>query len=142
MRWNSVAPSAEKKTKRSTPARSAARSRRAVARPFSSSTRAWGSSRIAAARWITVSRSAQRLALEVAVAEPRQVAERDLHLDPVAAQAARVADQRPHVVPGLEQQREQRPADGSARPGQQDHAADSTRARRLPTMSRSGLGQA
>ena len=88
-----------------------------MARPFSSSTRAWGSSRIAAARWITVSRSAQRLALQVAVAEAGQVAERDLDVDPVAAEAARVADQRPHVVARLEQEREQRPADGSARPG-------------------------
>ena len=62
-------------------------------------------------------RSAQRLALQMAVAEARQVAERDLDLDPMTAEPARVADQRPDVVAGLEQEREQRPADGSARPG-------------------------
>ena len=62
-------------------------------------------------------RSAQRLTLKMAVAEAGQVPERDLHLDPMTAEAARVADQRPHVVTGLQQEREQRPADGSARPG-------------------------
>ena len=62
-------------------------------------------------------RSAQRLTLQVAVAKAGQVAERDLHLDPVTAEAARVADQRPHVVTGLQQEWEQRPAHGSARPG-------------------------
>ena len=52
-----------------------------------------------------------------AVAEARQVAERDLDLDPWRPEPARVADQRPDVVAGLEQEREQRPADGSARAG-------------------------
>ena len=61
--------------------------------------------------------SAQRLTLQVTIAKPGQVTERDLDLDPVTAQAARVADQRPHVVIGLQQEREQRPAYGSARPG-------------------------
>ena len=37
VRWNSVAPIAEKKRKRFTPARSAERSSRTVASPFSSS---------------------------------------------------------------------------------------------------------
>ena len=114
MRWNSVAPSAEKKTKRSTPARSAARSSRAVASPFSSSIRRVG---LVADRRREVDHrvdAAQRLALQMAVAEARQVAERDLHLDPLAAQPARVADQARTSSPRLEQQRQQRPADGSA----------------------------
>ena len=64
-----------------------------------------------------MSRSAQRLALQMAVAEARQVAERDLDLDPMTAEPTRVADQSPDVVAGLEQEREQRPADGSARAG-------------------------
>jgi hypothetical protein len=46
----SEAPSAEKNTNRSTPVRSAARSRRSVATAFSSSIEARGWSRIAAAR--------------------------------------------------------------------------------------------
>ncbi len=55
MRWNSVAPIALKKRKRFTPARSAERSSRTVASPFSSSIVPRGWSRIVAARWITVS---------------------------------------------------------------------------------------
>ena len=62
-------------------------------------------------------RPAQRLALKMAVAEAGQVPERNLHLDPMAAEAPRIAHQRPHVVTCLQQEREQRPADGSARPG-------------------------
>jgi ferredoxin len=61
--------------------------------------------------------------LEVAIAEPREVAERDLDLDAVAAEAPWVANQGAHVVAGFEQQRKERPADGSARPCKQDHAA-------------------
>ena len=67
--------------------------------------------------------AAQRLARRCAVAEARQVAEGDLDVDAVPAEPARVADQGPDVVAGLEQQREQRPADGSGRAGEQDHAA-------------------
>ena len=48
---------------------------------------------------------AERLALEVAVAEPCQVAEGDLHVDAMAAQAARIANEGTHVVPGPQQQR-------------------------------------
>ncbi len=66
-------------------------------------------------------RSTQRLTLQMAVAQAGQVPERDLHVDPMAAEAARIANQRPHVVARLEQEWEQRPAHGSARPGQQDH---------------------
>ena len=62
-------------------------------------------------------RSAQRLTLKMAVAKAGQVPERDLHVDPMAAEAARIAHQRPHVVARLQQEREQRPAHGSARPG-------------------------
>src|SRR3954452_21970662 len=50
-----LAPIAEKKMKRFVRARSAARTSRSVATPFSSSIDARGWSRIAAARWITVS---------------------------------------------------------------------------------------
>src|SRR3954466_9595780 len=50
-----LAPIAEKKTNRLVRARSAARTSRKVATPFSSSMEARGWSRIAAARWITVS---------------------------------------------------------------------------------------
>ena len=50
-----LAPSAEKNTNRRAPARSAARTSRSVATPFSSSIEARGWSRMEAARWITVS---------------------------------------------------------------------------------------
>ena len=53
----------------------------------------------------------------MAVAEARQVAERDLDLHPMTPEPTRVADQSPDIVAGLEQEREQRPADGSARAG-------------------------
>ena len=79
-------------------------------------------------------RPTQRLALKVAVAQAGQVPERDLHVDPMAAEAPRVAHQRPHVVARLQQEREQRPAHGSARPGQQDHRRWTLSARgRLPS---------
>ena len=64
-----------------------------------------------------MSRAAQRLALQMPVAEARQVAERDLDLHAMTPEPTRVADQSPDIVAGLEQQREERPADGSARPG-------------------------
>ena len=93
VRWNSLVPSAEKKTKRSTPACSAARSSRAVASPFNSSTFAAGWSRIAAARWITVPHAAQRLAANPRIAQLGEIAEGDAHVDAMAAEAARVAHQ-------------------------------------------------
>jgi hypothetical protein len=43
--------------------------------------------------------SPQRLALEVAVAEAREVAERDLDVNPVPTEAAGIPYQRPDVVP-------------------------------------------
>ena len=49
--------------------------------------------------------AAERLALEVAVAESRQVAQGDLHVDAMAPQAARIANEGTHVVPGPQQQR-------------------------------------
>ena len=55
VRWNRVAPSALKKKKRSTPACSAAARRRWVPSAVISSTLRGGWSRIAAARWMTVS---------------------------------------------------------------------------------------
>ena len=62
VRCAAPALSALKKAKRCTPLRSAARSSRTVASPFSSSIRRGGWSRIVAARWTTVStpRSAWR----------------------------------------------------------------------------------
>ena len=55
VRWKVVAFIALKKTNRFAPALSADRSRRRVARPFSSSIVPRGWSRIVAARWTTVS---------------------------------------------------------------------------------------
>src|SRR6266480_4145015 len=72
VRWNGSAPIAEKKTNRSTPAASAARSRRAV---------------------------------------PREVAERELDVDPVATEPARVPHQRPHGLSGVQEQGQQSVAD-------------------------------
>jgi NAD-dependent dihydropyrimidine dehydrogenase PreA subunit len=40
----------------------------------------------------------------------------------MTAESPGIADQSPYVVPGLEQKREEGPADRSARPGKQDHA--------------------
>ena len=92
MRWNSVAPSAEKKTKRSTP--------RALGRPQQPHRRQavqlldrgrGGWSRIVAARWITV--STPRSACAQAGAELGEVAERDLHVDPLRPEPPRLAHQ-------------------------------------------------
>ena len=109
----------------------------AVARPFSSSTARVGLVADRGGQMDDGVDAAQRLALEVAVAEPRQVAEGDLHVDAMAAQAARIANEGTHVVPGLEQQRQERPADGSTGPGQQDHGAP--RALAHPARIASGL---
>ena len=92
-----------------------------MASPLSSSTGAAGWSRIAAARWTTVSTPAQRLAHDARVAELDQVAERDPHLDPQPPELARVADQHPDLVAALEQLRHQRLPDGPRRSGHQDH---------------------
>src|SRR5262249_30218841 len=67
--------------------------------------------------------AAQRLALQVAIAQAGQIAKRDLDLDAMATEPAWVADKGPDVMPGVEQRGEEGPADGSARPCKQDHAA-------------------
>ena len=93
MREWCVAPIAEKKTKRFAPARSAARTSRSVATAFSSSIEACGWSRIAAARWTTVSHAAQGVAERGRVG---QVAERDLDAHALVAEPARVAHEAAH----------------------------------------------
>ena len=121
MRWNSLAPSAEKKTKRLDPGPLGRPQEACGGEPVQLLDPCVG---LVADRRREVDhrvRSAQRLALEMAVAQAGQVAERDLHVDPMAAEAARIAHQRPHVVARLQQEWKQRPAHGSARPGQQDH---------------------
>ncbi len=47
-----------------------------------------------------------------------------LHVDAMAAEAARIAHQRAHLLARLEQLREQRLADRPGRAGEQDHARD------------------
>jgi hypothetical protein len=59
----------------------------------------------------------------VAIAQAGQIAKRDLDLDAMATEPAWVADEGPDVMPGIEQRREEGPADGSTRPCKQDHAA-------------------
>ena len=51
-----------------------------------------------------------------------QVAERDPHLDPQAAELARIAHEDPDVLAALEQLRDQGPAHGPGRACHQDHA--------------------
>ena len=120
VRWKPVAPIAEKKTKRSTPARSAERSRRTVASPLSSSIVPPGWSRIVAARWITV--STPRIAWRIEKGS-REVAERDLDVDPVLAELPRVADEHAHLVALGEQRGQQLAADHAGCSREQDHAA-------------------
>jgi hypothetical protein len=67
--------------------------------------------------------AAQRLSLQVLVAESREVSQGDLHVDTVTSQAARIAHEGPHVVPGAEEQRQERATDGSAGSCQEDHIA-------------------
>jgi hypothetical protein len=47
--------------------------------------------------------AAERLALEVAVPKASQVAERDLDLDAMTTEPARITHERTHVVPSFEQ---------------------------------------
>ncbi len=123
MRWAAEALRALKKTNRRTPLRSAARSSRTVASPFSSSIRFGGWSRIVAARWTTVStpRSAWRTRYGSDISP--EVAERDLHIDPPLAQAPRLSHQAAHVLAPLQQQRQQSRSDAPGGAGQQQHGA-------------------
>jgi hypothetical protein len=61
--------------------------------------------------------ASKRLALKVVVSEAGEIPKRDLDLDPVAPEAARIADQRTDVLALREQAWEERPADRSARAG-------------------------
>ena len=87
-----VAPIAPKNRNRSTPAASAWRSRRAVARPFNSSMLPAGWSRMRGRQMDDRPHAPHRLAQRDRV---RQVPERDLHPDAVRAQAAGIAHQAP-----------------------------------------------
>ena len=110
-----------------------------MASPLSSSTGAAGWSRIAAARWITVSapRSAPRT--HARVGEIDEVAEDHSDLDPEPAEPTRVADQDAHVLAALEQLRQQRAAHRPRRPGDQNHAR--TLECRLGSGPRRGRGR-
>src|ERR1700753_2248931 len=93
VRWAAPASRALKKTKRRTPARSAACSRRTGARPLSSSGRGRG---LVADRRRQVDDgvdAAQGLAHGVGIGEVAEIAERDLHVDPSRAELARVGAQ-------------------------------------------------
>ncbi len=120
VRWKLVAPIAEKKTKRSTPARSAARSRRTVPSPFTSSSRRGGWSRIVAPRWIDGLDPAHRVPEPVRVAE---VGEGDLDVDPLRPEPARIADERANRVPPLEELGDERRAHDARCPRDEDHPA-------------------
>ena len=117
------APSAEKNTNRSTPARSAARTRRHVATPASSSIEPVGWSRITEARWTTVStpRSAWR--------NERwsdEVSERDLHPDPLDAESPGVAHEAAHRHSGCGQPSQQRHPDRPRGSREQQHREEAT----------------
>ena len=122
VRWNSVAPIAEKKTKRLDPRglRGPQQARRPEAvdlldpRP-----------RLVADRRREVDHGVdppQRLACDPRVRELAEVPERDPHLDPQAAELAGVAHEDPHLVAALEQLRDEGPAHGPGRASYQDHA--------------------
>jgi hypothetical protein len=49
--------------------------------------------------------AAKRLALEVSIAEASKVAQGDLHVDTMAPQAPRIANEGTYVVPSPQQQR-------------------------------------
>ena len=113
---------AEKKTKRSTPARSAAWTIRHVATPLSSSIEPRGWSRTDAARWITVSHAAHGVPERLRIGE---VAEGDLHADTLVAQAPGVTDETPDRLGPGGQPPQQRRADQTGGAGEQDHGGQS-----------------
>ena len=118
--WCGVAPSAEKKTKCSTPALSAARSSRQVAMPASSSIVACGWSRWEAARWTTT--RAPRMAWRKR-AGIGQVADRDLDPHALGAEAARVADEAADRLAARREAPQQRGADEPGGAGEEQHAS-------------------
>ena len=113
------APSAEKKTKRSTPARSAACTIRHVATPLSSSIEPAGWSRIAAREVHDGAHAAQRVAEGGRVGE---VAERDLHAHALGPEPARIAHEAAHRLARGGEAPQQRRADEAGRTGEQEHA--------------------
>ena len=120
MRWWVEAPSAEKNTKRSTPARWAASTIRQVAIAVELLDRA---ARLVADRGGQVH---DRVHAAHRVAERRrvgQVAERDLHPHALGAQPPRVAHQAAHRAAFGEQAAQQRGADEAGRAGKQQHAS-------------------
>ena len=70
--------------------------------------------------------ASERLTAQVRVAEPREVAERELDVDPVATEPARVPHQRPHGLSGVQEQGQQSLADRPCGPRQQDHRGESS----------------
>ena len=68
--------------------------------------------------------AAQSLAPQARVAQPREVAEGELHVDAMAPEAPRIADESPHGLARLEERTQQGGPDGSRRSGDQDHGAE------------------
>ena len=120
MRELGVAPIAPKNRKRSAPAASAWRSRRAVATPFSSSMLPAGWSRIVAARCTTSRAPAHQLAQRDRV---REVPERDLHPHAVGPEPARIPHQDPDLLALGQQAPQQRRAHHARGSRQNDHLA-------------------
>ena len=134
VRWISLAPIAEKKRNRSARSRSAADSRRAGGEPVQLD---HGRLRLVADRRRKVDHrvdAAQRLALEVRVAQARQISERELHVHPQPPEASRVADQHADFLAPFQQQGEERLADRPRGASEQDHRVDSSHARRGPCL--------
>jgi hypothetical protein len=67
--------------------------------------------------------AAQRLALKVAIADAAEIAKRDLDVDAMTAESPWITHKGPNVVAGVQQEGQKRPADGPARPGEEDHGA-------------------
>jgi hypothetical protein len=65
----------------------------------------------------------ERLALKVTVAQAGKVTKGDLHVDSVTSQPAGIPHECPDVLPLGQEEWQERPSDGSARTGQQDHGA-------------------
>ena len=108
VRWNSVAPSAEKKTKRPTADALGGAQQAGGREPVELLDPGPGLVADRGGEMDDGVDAAQRLASDPRVAEFDQVAERDPHLDPQAAELARVADQHADLVAALEQLRQQR----------------------------------
>ena len=118
VRWKLVAPRALKKTNRRTPACSAAASRRWVPSAVISSTFRGGWSRIAAARWMTVSTPRTAFRSPRGIAE---VGERELDADALGPEPPRIADEAADLVALVQQHRQQCRAHDTGPSGQQNH---------------------